>query len=389
MRMTLVGISTMLLLGLLTLDCSARRAWCDKPVPAEPAPTFRASDLLVSDILRGPNYTIDEFVQVENYKYRFNLNTEWGVIPVHGLNMLELRLREMYAIENARQLAQDPQFIEGIFQTVRNTPQGIKILLTEPQGALLRAPKGFERMVRGKLDPADRRAGSENRRRLAVEVGCDPETTNPVLKSLLDGIALRKGLGGFATKVGLGLALPGLGLLPTTAEIKEMVATKAPHEINNHIDEELAGFGVPDHVRQQFCREISYTTTQRLLILQQLRSLRHVRNMPVLVERAIEATTESEGLSVLQELKMLNELNQRDPVEEIQNLGLPLARTKSGGLVIISAADYITNTPEVMEAIAAHRRDHPNTPTTFFVAGRVSPLAKQSFAAAKIEVLER
>lgn len=58
-----------------------------------------------------------------------------------GRNMLELRLREMHSIEMARKLVFDSQLVNGITQTLKRTPQGVKIVLGDPVGTLLRAPQ--------------------------------------------------------------------------------------------------------------------------------------------------------------------------------------------------------------------------------------------------------
>jgi hypothetical protein len=369
----------------------ASSAWCDKTIPAaqsEPVPTFRASDLLVLDVLRGPNYQIDEFVQVQKYKYLFQINTEWGVVPAEGLNMLELRLREMHAIENLRQLAKDAQFVQGIVEAVRSSPQGWKLLLTTPQGASLRVG-GANPTPRSKVDPTDRRAGSETRRRLAVEVGCDPETANPILRGLLDGLQDRKGLGTLTAKSSLSATAPGLTLLATTPELKELIATKSPHALNIQIYHDLEALAIPAKLCEQFTRDVNYTTTQRLLFVQYLRPLREVKNLPVLVEGAVDSANESEGLAVLQQLKLLNELHQRDPIRELSRARVPLALTQSGVLVAVSASDYIIHSTDLAAAISEYRREHPKVPLILYTAGKVSVQGKKDFAAAKIQVQER
>lgn len=365
------------------------RAEAGDRLPKEAAPTLRASDLLVSEVLRGPGYELEEFVQVEHYKYFFKIRTEWGLISAHGLQMLELKLREIQAIDNARQRAHDQPFVQGVFSAVKNSAEGAKALLVEPNGALLRSRANGSATVRWKFDPNDRRAGGEGRRRLAVDIGCDPETNNPLLKNLLDGLAVRKGVEGLAAQVGLPPILPGLSLLALSGEIKELVASTSPHEVNSQIEGELASLGIPEPIRSQFCHEVNYSTTQRLLLLQQLRPLREVKNLHLLVEGAVEARNEADGLAVVQELRLLNEIHQRDQIREVSNIGLPLASTRTGKLVIVCAADYVTHTRELADAITTHRRDFPKTPTVFYTSGRVSALAKRAFAAARIDVIER
>lgn len=79
------------------------------PTPAarlrgEPAPVFRAGDVLPREVLRGANYEIEDRVEIKDYGFVFRIRTRYGVIPALGREMLELRLREMGAIERAARL---------------------------------------------------------------------------------------------------------------------------------------------------------------------------------------------------------------------------------------------------------------------------------------------
>lgn len=73
--------------------------------------------------------------------------------------MLEQRLREMRAIENARLLVRSPQMINGVIETFRQTPQGVGVMFSDPGGTIMRAPKGFQRMASNLQNPQNFRAG--------------------------------------------------------------------------------------------------------------------------------------------------------------------------------------------------------------------------------------
>ena len=75
----------------------------------EEAPTFRVSEVLPASIIRGPNYQIEEFVPVVDYGYQFRIRSAFGIIPAHGTDMLELRLREINAIHRAYVARDAPQ----------------------------------------------------------------------------------------------------------------------------------------------------------------------------------------------------------------------------------------------------------------------------------------
>jgi hypothetical protein len=302
--------------------------------------------------------------------------------------MLEQRLREMYAIENARKLVNDPQLVKGVLETLKETPQGVKVLLTDPAGTILRAPKGFQRMASNLLDPQNKRAGGEERRRFATQIGCDPETTNPVLIALLDDLSIRKSIGKTGTNLGLHVALPGLGLLATTQDFKEQLVKQSPSEINAAIENELLAMGVWEPVARQFCRERSYTSLQRLVFMDHLRALKQVENSQYLVYRATTAYNEAEGLAVIREMRLLRRLNERHGISRIDLQGLPVAMLQDRSVVIVNAADYIHDSQELRDAIATFRRARPNDPAIFVTAGVVSSRARKTLTDFDLQVIE-
>lgn len=354
----------------------------------EPAPVFRVQEVLAAEIIQGPDYVIAQDVPVRDYKYVFTLRTPYGEIHAHGRNMLEQRLREMYAIENARKVVRDPQLIKGVAETLKQTPQGVKVILTDPGGTLLRAPKGLQRMASNALDPQNQRAGGEERRRFASQIGCDPETTNPVLIALLDDLTIRKSIGKTGTNLGLHVALPGLGLLATTRDFKDQLVKQSPAEINEQIERELLAMGVWQPVARQFCRERSYTTLQRIIFMDHLRALKKVEHIQHLVYRATNAYNEAEGLGVIREMQLLRRLHERHGISRIELQGLPVALLNDGSVVIVNAADYIHDTQELRDAIASFRRGRPNDPAIFVTAGLVSARARKTLDDFGLQAIE-
>ena len=383
-----------LVLAVVSLACPPWLFAQEAPgtVPAtlkpESPPVFRIQEVLAEELIQGPDYILAQDVPVRGYKYLFTIRTSYGEIHALGRDMLEQRLREMYAIENARQLVGDPQLINGVIETLKQTPQGIGVLLTDPGGTLLRAPKGLQRMATNLLHPQNARAGGEERRRFAAQIGCDPETTNPILLSLLDNLAVRRGLGKAGSNVGLHVVLPGLGLLSTTKDFKSQLVEQSPAEINSAIERELLAMGVWQPVARQFCRERSYTTLQRMIFMDHLRAIAEVENVQYLVFRATNAYDEAEGLGVIREMRLLRRLNERHGITRIDLQGLPVAMLRNGSVVIVNAADYIHDSQDLRGAIAAFRRVRPNDPGIFLTAGRVSPRAHRTLSDFDLHVFE-
>jgi hypothetical protein len=343
--------------------------------------------VLPKHVLRGSNYRIADDVPVEEYQYVFTVQTDFGEFTACGRDMLNLRLRELKSIEAARELSEDPKVVDGILAPLEDTGKGLGLLVTEPLESLGRAPKGFELMVNQYLDPADRRAGSLERRRLAVKLDCDPETGNPILKQLLDKMALEHGGGGLLTQAAISF-VPGLSLLPTTTQMKEVIANNPPSEINKRIDRELEATDIEKAVRSRFCGSAVFTTVQRLQLMDQFRALNGIEGRAAVIQEAAEAHTKAEALSSIRTAKMLVDLRKEKPIRRLEHVGLPLAILDNGTHVVVCPYDYVTNTQELSDGVNAYRSSNPNVATVFLSAGHFSPAARRTAEAARVRIVE-
>ncbi len=350
--------------------------------------TLRAADILRADILRGKDYRIEDDVTVKHHRYQFRIKTRWGNLNVDGLNMLGVRLQEIRAIKRADRLSRDPQFVGGLVESVSQTPRGVRTLLKNPLGAVLGIPKGVKRIASTQLHPADRRSGSVTRRRIAFDIGCDPETTNPILKPLIDNLATRKGLGKLVGKVGMSAAVPGLGLVPMTAEMQTTLLVKLPHEINREMDRDLKTMGVDEEIRKTFLTSSHFTTGQRLIFMSQLRKLKHVANRAAMVEVAARADCEADALAANDQLRMLIDIDRKQKLVRLEDAGAPTAILAGGTCVAVCSADYLRATDDVSAMRADIRRRHPAAPALLICSGRVSPAARRLFSDVSISTNE-
>ncbi|MHC4165926.1 MAG: hypothetical protein ACYSWQ_03105 [Planctomycetota bacterium] len=353
----------------------------------ERSAVFRADQVLPKEILQGPSYRITGRVEVEEYKYVFKVKSDFGEFTARGRDMLGLRLRELKSIEAAKVLAKDPHAVDGILAPLKDTGKGLGLLITEPLETLGRVPKGFGLMVNQYLDPSDRRAGSLERRKLAVDLDCDPETTNPVLKKLLDDMSLKHGVGSLLTKAAMTF-VPGLGLIPATAEMKEVIANNPPSEINKRIDKELEAAGVEKSLRSRFRKSAMFTTMQRLQLMEQFRALNGISGRAALIEAAAHAYSEAEALSVIREGKMLADLRLTKPILRLEFVGLPLAVFNNGTHVFVCSYDYVTNTQALVDGVSAFRASKPLVRTVLLTSGGVSAAATKTLESARVEIVE-
>ncbi len=355
----------------------------------ERAPVFSVDQVLPKEILQGSNYGLAQRVPVQEYQYVFTVRSDFGAITARGRHMLGLRLRELKSIEAATKLSKYPLIVEGILTPLRDTEKGLDLIINEPIESIERFPEGLDLMVDQYTDPADVRAGAPARRKLAVELDCDPETRNPVLKKLLDELSLYVLGGRLLTEGAMYLIpVPGLGVVPMTAQMKELIVNSPPSAINSQIDKELEAAGVASSIRFRFRYSTAFTTVQRLQLMEQFRALEGVRNRAALIEVAAEAHTEAEALSSIHKGKMLADIQKRKPIRLLKSVELfPLAVLNDGTHVLICPYDYVTSTREVEDYVDAYRASNPNVSAVLVTAGRVSPAVLKKMKSARIRIV--
>ena len=200
---------------------------------------FSARSILPASVLQTDTYRINDRVLISDHQFQFNIETNYGTFPVTGIPMLEKRLSELRAIQEASKLSNQSVVAQSAWATLKQTPQGAEHLLADPLGTLKQTPRGIKKMAANFIDPVSRHAGSESRRKLAANLGVDSETRNPVLNQMLVQLAARNTIGQSATKFALSAAVPGLGTLSTMESLRDTVASKTPHELLGQIDAEL------------------------------------------------------------------------------------------------------------------------------------------------------
>jgi len=361
-----------------------------KAAAAAEAPplVFRARDILRPEVLTDTDYTIDETVVLNGQRFEFHLKTRWGSLKADGLNMLDLRLAEMRSIAQARKLSEDSQFLDGLLKNVNSTRRGVQSLLSQPATTVLQTPLRVGKLLDSRLQPADRRAGSATRRQLAVQIGCDPETTNPILKHLLDQLALRKGLGSLAGKAGLSLALPGLGLLPASAEWSESVALRLPHEVNRQLDQQLSAANVHPQTRQSFLSQKHFTTTQRVLLVTLLQRLPTVENREVLIEIAAGCTADADALQVLQLGELMLRLHTKFPIRRFVKTMPPIVECADSQTVLVISADYLSDSGRFNKQLSNYRRLYPQSSAAVLTTGYIDPAGRALLKRHGVEVMQ-
>lgn len=357
------------------------------PPASDSPPPLRVNDVLRSEVIDGADYRIVDPVVRKGHRLKFRIETTWGPLHAEGVHMLQLRLSEMPALARVKAMQRSPQLVKGVFGVVENTPRGAGGLLTDPAAAVLSVPEGIRRAVESRVRPEDRRAGGATRRRLALELGCDPETSNPLLKDTLSEVALRRGAGGLAGKVGLSMLLPGLGLIPASAEFQRTITQKLPHEIHEEIEIQLLAIGTSDKTITEFLKNNHFTTTQRLLLATFLTTLEDVDGRSDFVEAVARARNDSDALATLHETALALRLHQQRPLQRLTGHLPTVATQRNGGTVVIYCADYLPLDADLSDILPAAPGQLPPG-TRLMTRAHIEPQAIRWLQDAGCQVLE-
>ena len=345
---------------------------------------FSARSILPASVLQTDTYRINDRVLVSEHQFQFNIETNYGTFPVTGIPMLEKRLSELRAIQEASKLASQAVAAKSAWATLKQTPQGAGHLLSDPLGTFKQAPRGIKKMAANFIDPVSRHAGSESRRKLAANIGVDSETRNPVLNQILNELAVRNTIGQSATKFALSAAVPGLGTLSSMENLRDTVASKTPHELLGQIDAELTQMGTWGPVKDTFVKSRNWTLLEKLTFMQSYKQLAGVQHADVLLHMANRDGSEAEILRRLISVRLLAELHSKNPVQSLSDAGLPIAWLKDGQIVGVCSIDYLTNSPEVQQVASGFRKNNPTKTISLLSAGWVSPEAQKTFSENKV-----
>ena len=295
-------------LGLTLILTASAYGQLDQPAQTSQSagPQFSAKQILPADLIRTSTYEIADNVSVVDHKFHFDVNTSYGMFSVTSIVLLEKRLSELRAIEEATRLGDHAVAAEGAWETLKQTPRGAGHLFSDPLGALRQTPRGFRKAAANFIDPVSRHAGSLARRKLAANLGVDSETRNPVLKQMLDQLVARKFVGETTTKFALSAAVPGLGTLSSMEGLRETIALTSPHELLLEMDARLTLLGAWPTVKDEFVKNTNWTLLEKLTFVQSYQQLAGIQHADVMLYLANQDTTDAAYLSTGVGCKLLD-----------------------------------------------------------------------------------
>lgn len=364
----------------------------------EQPPSFSAAEVLPPNLLHSRYYRLDERVGLENSQYVFRVHTIWGSLVIRGSDLLRVRTREMAAtarfervsgpetatmsavstalkpVETAKDLITTP------VQTVGDTVRGVGHIFGSANAAMNAADPHKEGII------ASVTGSSAARRKLAFDLGVDPNTSFPPLSKQLTRLATASAFGETGANVGLsfiaGPAGIAIGATGTSNGLREALRDKTAAELERDGRQVLARIGVAKATIETFYANAILTPTDKAIIVKALESLHRAGGCSIFVASAARARTINMGYFYRRQAELIASYAKRiAPVQRFVRLGgTPMLQTSKGTISLLPV-DYLIWTPQLADLATGANRDRGGQGVgEIWIAGKASPMASAKLA---------
>ncbi len=371
----------------------------------EELPELKASEILKPELLKGPHYVVRDPVPTASGMNQFTIDSDFGLFEADGNEMLIQRLKEIDAIARLRDVSRTDAFKKSLVAAAKSPLNSAKNIARDPAQAISNVPKGIMKFLGraketvqnvGKGSGEDEGEGSrlkdvmgysDKKRKIALQMGIDPYSTNTVLQKELDDVAWASWAGGFTFSVAtfpvsgpIGAALTVTNLNST---VDQLLREKSPSELEQINRATFRAMGASASDIERILHGGAFTPTQSTTFAVNLKSLKGVANRGAFVKIAAQkSTTEADALFCVHTAALMNQIHEKIPIARITMLyDFPICVAKDGTIVVALQWDYAAWTSGAgsftndVQKLAAQSGKIPNV----FVAlsGQVSPRLRQ------------
>jgi hypothetical protein len=359
----------------------------------EQPPSFSASQVVPSNLLKSPYYTVDNRVGLDNYQYVFTVNTRWGTFRIDGTTLLRVRAREMEATAKLAEIDTAGTVVDAAGRTALKPLGTAKGLLTAPGKTISDTFKGVGNLFGGMqaaMEATDPRkegiiasvsGGADARRKIAFDLGVDPYTSFTPLDDELTRLATANAIGGTSVNVGLGFVTGGVGIAisatSTSQKLREALRDKTAAQLEQTGREFLAAMGVTGAPVNALYANAYLTPTDKAVIVVALKTLGNVSvsGREIYVETAAQAKSVEMAFHYRRQSELIVKYNDKvAPVRGFIRAGrAPMIETGRGTVSILPVDYLYWSAP--LESLAAGGRGE------MWITGRASVRATAQLVA--------
>lgn len=381
----------------------------------EAPPVLKTSELAPAELLRGPDFTVDDVVPTDGFYGVFTVRNPYGSVQARGVAMLRVRTAEMQALAKLEETTRREAVVEGAKDSAKGTRHAAQQTIRDPAGGLERAPESVGRLfsrMEGKFEKRiEKVSGTSDgspsaqqpegiakaRRSLAQKLGVDPYTDNPPLSDRLDQVARWERAGSIALAVGTSGASIWAGIATKTLTL---IWTMSPEEVRAANQKRLASLApqATDKEIRAFLQNPAFTPTTQTLFVDQLelfakpRGSENIVKIPrgfeSLVRLADKIETRDQGRFLVAAIGMLAAYHQRiSSISSIESRDrLPIGKTSAGWVILPVPVDRLAWTDKLSEF--GSRSDFHASRHEMLISGSVTPMTRKELSARGWTLLE-
>lgn len=331
----------------------------------EELPELQASQILKPEFLKGPHHTVRESVPTSSGMNQFAIDSEYGVFEADGNEMLVRRVNEINAIAELKEVSRTDQFKNSLVTAAKAPLNSAKNIVTDPVNAVSNVPKGIMKFM-GRAGDSLKNAGKKSRgkdpegnkaeqmigystakRKMAIQLGVDPYSTNAVLQKQLGDIAWASFAGGFVFKAATlpvgGAAGMALTVTSVNASMGSLLTEKSPAELKTINRQALVAMGASATDADRLLSNSNFSPSAATAFTLNLKSLGNVANRGAFVKAAAANTSsEADALFCVHTAALMGRIHANDkPLAKILMLGdFPASVAQDGAVVLALQWDY-------------------------------------------------
>jgi len=331
----------------------------------EELPELKASEILKPEFFQGPHFAVRDPVPTSAGMNQFTIDSDFGVFEADGNEMLLQRLKEIDAIARLDEVSRTDAFKKSLTDAAKSPLNSAKNIARDPAQAISNVPKGLMKFwgrAKESVENVGKGGGggdigdgsrmkdaigySDKKRKIALEMGIDPYTTNTVLQKQLDDLAWASWAGGFSFSVATlpisGAAGAALTVTGVNSTVEDLLHEKSPSELEQINRSTFRAMGASASDIERILNGGAFTPTQVTAFAVHLKALKGGANRAAFVKAAAEkSATEADALFCVYTAVLMDQINQKTPIARIVMLrDFPVCVAKDGTIIVGLQWDY-------------------------------------------------
>lgn len=409
-------ILSLLSAALLALPSFAQEAGAPASAGFEEPPTLDAASILQPQLVKGLNFSVRPEVPTYAGHNSYVIDSDFGVFEADSNALLVTRLNEINAIGKLREVSKSEEYKKAFLKAAESPLLVTKNLVTQPVKTVTGVPKGVwkfmnragetvkevgEKRERNDYEDSNLKSligFSKMKRDLALQLGVNPYSSNPVLQKELNGLSWAAFGGSLTVTAALAPVSGGAGLALTALNVTD-ITTKAlrdtsPEDLRMANEKKLLGINVPREEIVTFLNNPAFSPMHQTIITESLLALSGVKGREKFIALANQAADETDAVFFQRCAQLMAALHAKSPISSIGYMnGLPVCVAKDGAFVLPLEWDYITWTANAAAFAQKFRAvtigDFKPTAFRVIITGVASQRAKDELQALGVQLLEK